>query len=699
VNRPDRPISWARTACLLVLLLVAAGCSGDGESVGQAASQEPMGDLGASGEIGPEGGTFAGEGVEVTVPEDAVPDGETAVINVFGVPVPTAGRGAAFSSASMGAIQVTSSVPLEEPITVLVTLSDNVTDATGGISTPLVFAISADGDGGVSAPAGQCMFVDGNSGDAELEFECDPTPAGAPPATISFIGSSVMAQGNAETAVLAQNEGGAGGVVFVGPGGRVDAELDLFQDPSVAADGSSVNVWANGAATATGGSALEPQLTAIGNFELDGMSQVDDITNAVTWQSSNGAVVPVGDPPSIQITLSPDSVLMMGGQGGGVVQLGDEYCFTYTPFVIRTGHGAGGDPGEPPPPDEGVTLIFEEADGMEDTPVDYPLSATQGNGQAPFLCTVAYKHGVAVVDLASGTVLDTLGFLDDAPLGSVPMSFVPPSPGNRVDTLVSYYNTGYGITHFDPVSASYGFTQIDPFSGSVSDVCRYEEDTSQATLVQSGGNRVRFIEPITQSSQTFFGVLGIFERNIPATLFPGASGSVITATRRNATSPVYFVTSGASPTANGQLWRKTNPEDFVTPATLVGEVGASPRRIRFAGPAGAVSNSQSDTLTILLRDASDNVTIKGTVDVGDQPIGVDLLVLPNGNVGVLCTGFLDHTYTVTILEPDGDVASSETRPVPGGGLNPAHAVWANAEGTRIAVSCNGSDEVRIFSIG
>jgi len=559
-----------------------------------------------------------------------------------------------------------------------------------------VFAISADGDGGVSAPAGQCMFVDENSGDAALEFECDPTPVGAPPATISFIGSSVMAQGNAETAVLAQNEGGSGGPTVVGPGGEIDAEVDLFQDPSVALDGSSANVWANGTATASGGSGLDPQFTAIGVFELDGVSSVDDISNDVTWTSSNDAVAGVTNPPSIQITLAPDTVLMMAGPGGGTVQLGDEYCFNYTPFVIRTGHGAGGDPAPPP---AGATLLFEEADGMEDVGDDYPLSETQGAGQAPVLCTVAYKHGVAVVDLTSGTVLDILDYLQDAPLGSVPMSLVPPGPGLRVDALVSYYNDGYGITHFDPVSGSYGFTQIDPFSGSVSDVCRYEEDASQATLVQSGGNRVRFIEPVVSGSGTFFAVVGTNVRNIPANLFPAATGFVITATRRNATSPVYFVTVGATPDDNGQLWRKNNPADLATQATLVGGVGALPRRIRFAGSVGVVSNSRSNTLTILVRDASDNVTIKGTVDVGDGPIGVDLLVLPNGNIGVLSTGFNDSTYTVTILKPDGDVVSSGTSPVPGGGLNPAHAVWADALGTRIAVSCNGSDEVRIFSIG
>jgi hypothetical protein len=500
--------------------------------------------------------------------------------------------------------------------------------------------------------------------------------------------------------------------VMVGVGATVGLHLDLAQDPSVAADGGRATVWANGAATVLGGSGFAPDTTVEENFALDGVDALDDLdlggdlscAGAFDDEDGAGGDFFAEDGPGVIIVLDRDTVVMVrGGDGseggeGGMVQLRDEYCGRFNPLVLCTAHAHESDE-DPEPPDDATLSFLVDADGMYLCVPGFPDGAKlEGTGPAPVLCTVAYKDGVVIADLTSATVLNTLDYLDDTPLGSVPMSFIPPSPGTRVDALLSYYNTGYGITHYDPVAGIFGATQVDPQSGSVSDVDTYEEDAGTAVLVQSGANRVRFVEPLPVfGGGTFFQLAS--GKEIPASLFPGATGFVITATRRNASSPVYFVTVGASPTANGSLWRKDDPADFSTPATLVGSVGAFPRRIRFAGSVGVVSNSQSNTLTILTRDASDNVTIKGTVDVGDGPIGVDLLVLPNGNIGVLSTGFRDSTYTVTILEPDGDVVSNDTFPVPGGGLNPAHAVWANAEGTRIAVSCNGSDEVRIFSIG
>lgn len=716
MNRPDRPLAEAWTARVVIaILLVAAGCGGGGTEPVASGQEGGMEDISAEGQVGNDGGIIAGEGIEITVPAGAVSEGAIAAIKAAVASLPTTGRGAAFGPAAMGAIQITTSTALNQDVTVRVVLFDDVTDAAGKIEVPLMFAVHAQADGGISAPGGQLMTVNGNSGDAALQFDSRPTPPGTTSGTILFVESAVHA-----TATAAGPGAGPGIVTDVGSiemlglGDDVNVHLELSQDPAMAADGSLATVWANGGATFTGGSGFAPETTTRYDFGLDGVDAVDAVPFDGVLSCVGGAEDGGGaggdfsfdEDPGVEVTLHADTVLMVrggdgGGGEGGAVQLGDEYRLESAPMVLCTTHPTGGGPGLPPPPGDATLSSLDEADGVVvvDPVLGFPDGTQgQGNGPAPLLCTVAYKDGVVIADLTSGTVLNTLDYLQDSPLGSVPLSFVPPSPGTRGDALLSFYNDGYGITHYDPVAGIFGATQIDPQSGSVSDVNRYEEDAGYAVLVQSGGNRVRFVEPNTDAvpGQTFFQVVG--GKQIGSSLFAAATGFVITAARRNATSPVYFVTVGANPAAAGSLWRKNDPADFSTPATLVGGVGAFPRRLRFAGPVGAVSNSQSDTLTILARDASDNVTIKGTVDVGDQPIGIDLLVLPNGNIGALSTGFSDHTYTVTILEPDGDVVSSDTSPVPGGGLNPAHAVWANAEGTRIAVSCYGSDEVRIFSI-
>lgn len=68
-----------------------------------------------------------------------------------------------------------------------------------------------------------------------------------------------------------------------------------------------------------------------------------------------------------------------------------------------------------------------------------------------------------------------------------------------------------------------------------------------------------------------------------------------------------------------------------------------------------------------------------------------------GNIEALTTGFNDHTYTIVELSPAGTLVGGPiTHPVPGGGLNPVNGLFTNAAGTRLAISCNGSDVVKLF---
>jgi hypothetical protein len=142
----------------------------------------------------------------------------------------------------------------------------------------------------------------------------------------------------------------------------------------------------------------------------------------------------------------------------------------------------------------------------------------------------------------------------------------------------------------------------------------------------------------------------------------------------------------------GRLWVSDPGRPFAA-ATLVGDVGDGPRRVRCLASHGicAVSNFDSDSLTIVLWDGEATATIVGSQVVGDGPIGIDLRA--NGdNVEVISTGFNDNSFTVTTIAPDGSVLASETAAVPEECVNPGHAVWVDESGAGAAVvSCNGSD--------
>lgn len=229
-------------------------------------------------------------------------------------------------------------------------------------------------------------------------------------------------------------------------------------------------------------------------------------------------------------------------------------------------------------------------------------------------------------------------------------------------------------------------TDVSPYAG--------DPESGGAVVVWFGSSTLLFLE-YDPSIQLFTTAPGA---SIAASQFPGASGGPVSAFRWQAGGQTVFVTDGQP----GELWSHPGTGTLAgtaTPATKIGNLGNGPRQIRFLGEIGVVSNFDSGTLTIVRRESSGTVTILGTVDVGDGPIGLDLRQNDAGDIEVLSTGFNDHTYTLTVLSPTGAVVGTPvTRTVPEGGLNPVHAIFVNDSGTRISISCNGSDEVLIFDL-
>jgi hypothetical protein len=264
------------------------------------------------------------------------------------------------------------------------------------------------------------------------------------------------------------------------------------------------------------------------------------------------------------------------------------------------------------------------------------------------------------------------------------------APGGRTDIVASYGSIALTITGWNPEIDDFGLSEVSPQVTSVTDVSPYSSDPESggAVIVWFGGSTLLFLQydPALQIFTTPPGA------SIDPSQFAGASGGPVSAYRWQAGGQTLFVTDGQP----GELW--SHPGGTAN-ATKIGNLGNGPRQIRFLGEIGVVSNFDSGTLTIVRRQSNGTVTILGTVTVGSGPIALDLRLNSAGNIEVLSTGFNDHTYTVTVLSPTGTVIGTPTtRTVPEGGLNPVHAIFVNEDGTRISITCNGSDEVLIFDL-
>lgn len=170
---------------------------------------------------------------------------------------------------------------------------------------------------------------------------------------------------------------------------------------------------------------------------------------------------------------------------------------------------------------------------------------------------------------------------------------------------------------------------------------------------------------------------------IAAAALPGATGKAISALADGPDEDTFVVTDGTP----GSLWVHRAADRPAGAATKIGDVENDPRRLRRFGNLLVTSNFGSGSITVARFDTR---TIVRHVPVGNGPIGIDGKILGNGYIAIVSTGFNDDTYTITVLTPQGDVVSSDTSPVPEGGLAPGHVIW-HEDG--ILISCNGSSEI------
>jgi hypothetical protein len=301
-------------------------------------------------------------------------------------------------------------------------------------------------------------------------------------------------------------------------------------------------------------------------------------------------------------------------------------------------------------------------------------------------------NGSGIYDLNSGQLRYSLG------VGNFYGVVAVEKPGTDADYssgFASYGPSGGSFIEWDSATGFDHFSQLFEFQNSIWDAVAYNDDeTSGGFSYVSNRFQARFLQYDEENSLTNVGP-GIF-----ASQLDGGQGGEFVGVLRTTFS---FKDSQKTPgdvllvTAGGEGPGRVYVGDFANQSaslTSVTNVGTDPRRVRYRNGIAAVSNFGSDDLTILSWEGTSVTATEQSVPVGDGPVGIDLIDVPGGNIAICSTGYLDNTYSITVVDSSGELVSNDKFTVPDNGQAPGHATWTQ-RGTEywVLISCNGSNEV------
>lgn len=302
---------------------------------------------------------------------------------------------------------------------------------------------------------------------------------------------------------------------------------------------------------------------------------------------------------------------------------------------------------------------------------------------APHDVLIAYFDGFMILDPATGGANLWRDFFNTPYFGGIVLDN-DQAPG--ADAVFTYGPNLWTYRRFIP-GQGFGFATTQSIS--TTDFTHIGDDPDLSAGLETVGSlkRVRLWTP--QPGSTDWNSVFVVDEfplrpfGLPVSAFMDRLSTTDTTAR------VLLVTDGQP----GSLIIG-NPQSIYTVA-VVGDVGNGPRRVRCAGGTCAVSNFDSDSLTIVKWDGGDNAVITATVNVGDGPVGIDLREVGD-TVEIISTGFNDNTLTITTVASDGTVVESVTSPVESGCTGPGHALWLS--GTNNAIyTCNTSDSYVVTS--
>ena len=338
-----------------------------------------------------------------------------------------------------------------------------------------------------------------------------------------------------------------------------------------------------------------------------------------------------------------------------------------------------------------VTVVVPGS-GLADGPVSSRLTKSDGiqlieganwaGISADYLLLLSGFEGSIGVDLESGLELLSDFFLDYSEnLGAIALG-----SGRRNhlgDALFEFSNGGGRLTAYDATAGEWGLSQWLVTADGCLDAVPFGNDPASGGFVYTKRfGAVGFVE--YDEGLDAWTVGDVYH----AAQFPSLFQRMVSAFARTATGSVLVVEDGTP----GELYKHDR-----SVGTSVTPLGDSPRRIRCLGDVCVVTNFGSDDITVLLWDESDECEVVGTYSVGEGPIGMDLMLLPNDDIAILTTGFDDDTFTITVVTPAGLLVSSTTQTVIAECSQPGHALWVRDGSMKVVISCYGSDNAAIMS--
>lgn len=329
-----------------------------------------------------------------------------------------------------------------------------------------------------------------------------------------------------------------------------------------------------------------------------------------------------------------------------------------------------------------------------------------GDLNGMFITAFSGAEGYVIVDLLDGTIL-----LDKSNLGNTGGFFgiagatqTPAGPESNA-MLLAFGATDY-ILHRNSNAGSFDTSNPIVFSGETT------FDAYPAGGNPLGTNMVSYVQP--NRGVKFYAYTEAQDLYVPAGtanefddgLFEGQLVSAyIHSDEINSngrlTGPVLVLTRDQQSGLYLAKWDGSNP-------VRVTDLGLDARKVRCVEDGSGtgsliciVSVFGDDRLAILSWDGENEPDMKGFVDVGDGPVGIDLkLINSTDNIAVVSTGFNDNTVTLTTVSASGTVEDKTTWSAPDGCSNPGHAILIqDAESWKIAGTCYNSDNYFIIESG